>query len=245
MLAIFAQSADRPMLPAQLCDRQAQQVNPTLLQIRTGRVRRQNGQLTAYGKDARDGSILATALGLEGDEVGNVRVHGGPEKAIYAYAASNYILWAADHPQHAARLIPGGFGENLLIDGLDEHSACVGDRWRIGSALVEICQPRQPCATLARWFDDPRMVKEMVKNGRCGWYLRVLEEGRLQAGDALQLKHCPDNSWSIAKVATASYRSPPDRTELKELAATPGLASNWAAWAERTALSSKPTAKPL
>ncbi|WP_199553590.1 MOSC domain-containing protein [Sandaracinobacteroides hominis] len=219
--------------------------SPILLQIRTGRPRQIDGHRTAYGKDPREGAVLATTLGLDGDEVANTRVHGGPEKAVYAYPASNYPLWAADFPQHAARLVPGAFGENLLIDGLDESTALVGDRWRIGQALVEICQPRQPCATFARWFDDPRMVKAMVRNGRCGWYLRVLQQGSMQAGDQLQLEHRPQGAWSIARVAAASYRSPPDRSEMAGLAEAPGLATGWAAWAARTAQSEKPSAKPL
>jgi MOSC domain-containing protein YiiM len=177
--------------------------------------------------------------------VGNPRVHGGPEKAIYAYGAGVYAGWIADHPEHAARLVPGAFGENLLIDGLDEGNVCIGDRWRIGSALVEVCQPRQPCATLARWFGDPRMVKAMVKNGRSGWYLRVREEGLMAAGDALTLEHRPDGAWTLARVLEASYRSPPDQAELGALARAEGLASSWAAWAASMAEADKPRAKPI
>ena len=218
---------------------------PTLLQLRTGRARRIGTHVTAYGKDPREGPVRAHALGLEGDEVANTRVHGGPEKAVYAYPAANYPLWATDHPQHKARLIPGAFGENLLIEGLDEQSTHIGDRFRIGTALVEACQPRQPCATFARWFDDPRMVKAMVKTGRCGWYLRVLEEGLMAAGDDIILEHRPAGSLSTAQVAAASYRSPPDRAELAILSTAPGLASGWAAWAARTATAEKPGPKPL
>jgi MOSC domain-containing protein YiiM len=216
---------------------------PRLLQLRTGHARRVDGHFTAYGKTPRDGPVRAHALGLEGDEVANTRVHGGPEKAVYAYSAENYPRWVADHPHHGERLVPGGFGENLLIEGLDETSAHVGERWRIGTALVEICQPRQPCATLARWFDDPRMVKAMVGNGRSGWYLRVIEDGSLQAGDELVLEHRPEGAWSIARVLDVSYRNPPDPDELDALALAPGLALSWAAWAARTAKAAKPKPK--
>ncbi|TPE61208.1 MOSC domain-containing protein [Sandaracinobacter neustonicus] len=218
---------------------------PTLLQLRTGKARRIGEHVTAYGKDPREGPVSVHALGLDGDEVANTRVHGGPEKAVYAFGASSYLLWAAEHPRHTACLVPGAFGENLLIEGLDEQSAHVGDRLRIGTALVEICQPRQPCATLARWFDDPQMVKAMVRNGLCGWYLRVLEPGTLSAGDRVILEQRQPGSWSIAQVVKASYRSPADRAELAELAQIPGLASGWAAWAARTATSEKPGPKPL
>lgn len=217
---------------------------PRLLQIRTGRAVRVDKHVTAYGKQQRSEPVFAAALGLEGDEVANTRVHGGPEKAVYAYSADNYPLWAAEHPQHAERLVPGAFGENLLIEGLQENSACIGDRWRIGAALVEICQPRQPCATLARWFDDPKMVKAMVKNGRAGWYLRVVEEGLMQPGE-MQLEHRPDGAWTVVQVLEVSYRSPPDCAELIALSKVTGLASAWARWAGETARSERPRAKPV
>jgi MOSC domain-containing protein YiiM len=217
---------------------------PTLLQIRTGRVARIGQHRTAYGKQPATGPVHAGPLGLDGDEVGDTRVHGGPDKAVYAYAASNYARWQAEQPAHLARLVPGAFGENLLIDGLDEHSAHIGDRWRIGDALVEICQPRQPCATLARWFDDPKMVKAMVRNGLSGWYLRVVEAGEMRTG-AITLTHRPEGSWNLARVLEASYRSPPDRAELQALAAAPGLAASWAAWAARTATADQPAPKAL
>jgi MOSC domain-containing protein YiiM len=187
--------------------------------------------------------VCAHFLGLEGDEVADTRVHGGPEKAIYAYSHDNYAGWRADHPQHADRLVPGGFGENLVIEGLDEASVCIGDRWRIGTLLVEPCQPRQPCATLARWFDDPAMMKAMIRNGRSGWYLRVIEEGACAAGDALLLDHRPEGAWTIAEVLEVSYAKRPDREALLSLAAHPGLAVSWAAWAERQARAAEPKAK--
>ncbi len=218
---------------------------PRLLQLRTGRAARHGSHRTAYGKEPREGPVFAHTLGLEGDEVGNRRVHGGPEKAIYAYGAGAYAGWIADHPQHVGRLVPGAFGENLLIDGLDEASVCIGDLWLIGAALVEVCQPRQPCGTLSRWFDDPRMVKAMVKNGRSGWYLRVREEGEMRAGDRLVLAHRPAEAWTIAAVLAASYRSPPDRAELARLARAEGLATSWAAWATGMAEAKTLRAKPL
>jgi MOSC domain-containing protein YiiM len=218
---------------------------PKLLEVRTGHAQRVAGHVTAYGKSPRSGPVRAHAMGLEGDEVANTRVHGGPEKAVYAYGAGNYPLWSAEHPRHAARLVPGGFGENLLIEGLLEDSVCIGDRWRIGTALLEPCQPRQPCSTLARWFDDPQMVKAMVSNGRAGWYLRVIDDGAMRAGDSLTLEHRPEGAWTIADVLAASYRSPPDPAELERLSRAPGLAASWATWAARAAKAATPKPKPL
>lgn len=219
--------------------------SPRLLEVRTGRPALLAGQLTAYGKQRREGRVFMATLGLEGDAVANTRVHGGPEKAVYAYSHDQYAAWAASHPRHAERLVPGAFGENLVIAGLTEADVQTGDRWRIGEALVEVCQPRQPCNTLARWFEDPKMVKAMVQNGRCGWYLRVVEQGHVEAGDTPVLEHRPRFGWTIARVVEASYRRPPDRGEMIELAQAPGLASGWAEWAGRTALAEKPGPKPL
>lgn len=215
---------------------------PRLLQVRTGHARRIDGHLTAYGKERRAGPVAVHALGLAGDEVGNPRVHGGPEKAVYAYSAAAYARWRETHPHHEARLAEGAFGENLLVEGLDESTVCIGDRWRVGSVLLEPCQPRQPCSTLARWFDDPTMVKAMVENGLSGWYCRVIEEGALAAGDPLVLEQRPEGAWSIARVLAASY-TPASPAELEALSQAPGLASSWATWAARAARAPRP--KPL
>lgn len=213
-----------------------------LLEVRTGRRQQVDGHLTAYGKERREGPVMAQALGLDGDEVGNPRVHGGPDKAVYLYFAANYPLWRSDFPRHAARLVPGAFGENLLVEGLDEGSISIGDRWRIGGALLEPCQPRQPCSTLARWFGDPGMVKAMVGNGRAGVYARVLEPGPVAAGDPLRLEHRPEGAWSVARVLEVSYQ-PVSAADLLALSEVQGLAASWAAWAARAARSPQP--KPL
>lgn len=218
---------------------------PLLLEVRTGAARRIGGHVTAYAKAPRQGAVEVHELGLAGDEVGNPRVHGGPDKAVYAYGAGNYPLWVADHPEQAERLVPGAFGENLLVAGLDETSVCIGDCWRIGTALLSPCQPRQPCATLGRWFDDRHMVKAMVLNGRSGWYLRVLEPGTLEAGNRAVLEDRPAPDWSIARVLDVSYASRPDAEALDALARLPGLAAGWARWAARTARSPNPSPKPL
>lgn len=217
---------------------------PRLVDVRTGHARRIDGHVTAYAKQSRSGPVAVHPLGLEGDEVANTRVHGGPEKAVYAYAAGNYPLWIVDHPIHAERFAPGAFGENLLIEGLDETSVCIGDKWQIGSALMQPCQPRQPCATLARWFGDPAMVKAMVANGRSGWYLRVVEPGTIAAGDTLSLAHRPEGAWTIEAVLKASY-TPSGPDELRALSEAPGLAASWASWASRAAGAGPLVPKPL
>lgn len=218
---------------------------PILNQLRTGQPATRQGHRTAYGKHPRTGPVAADTLGLDGDAVANTRVHGGPDKAIYAYAATSYPRWIASHPHHQAILVPGAFGENLLVDGLDEASVCIGDQWQIGTAILSPCQPRQPCATMARWFGDPRMVKAMVENGMSGWYCRVATPGILAAGDALTLMARPNPDWTIARVLAASYNAQPDPAELTALAELSGLADSWAAWASRQAQVARPKPKLL
>ena len=128
-----------------------------------------------------------THLGLVGDAQADLHLHGGPDKAVYGYAASHYDDWLAAFPEHEPLLKPGGFGENLTIAGIDEHQICVGDVHRIGTAILQICQPRVPCYKLALRFVDNRMPRAMVRSGRAGWYYRVLEEGHLQVGDDLKV----------------------------------------------------------
>lgn len=218
---------------------------PTLSQIRTGRPAIHQGHRTAYGKQQRTGPVAVDTLGLDGDAVADTRVHGGPDKAVYAYSADNYPHWLASRPQHRATLVAGAFGENLLIAGQDESSVCIGDRWQIGTAILSPCQPRQPCATMARWFGDPRMVKAMVANGMSGWYCRVPQPGTLAAGDSLILRARPNPDWPIARVLSLSYHPRPDPAALDALADLPGLAAGWAAWAARQAAAANPEPKPL
>jgi len=218
---------------------------PSLIDIRTGRIATHAGHRTAYAKSSRAGPVAVHPLGLEGDAVADTRVHGGPWKAVYAYAVINYALWAADHPQHGERLVPGAFGENLLVDGLDESTVCIGDHMRIGSAILSPCQPRQPCATMARWFGDPHMVKAMVRNGRAGWYLAVIQPGTIRIGDTITLEQRHEDAFSIADVLAASYTASPSAETLRALAGQPGLAPGWAAWARQQAESGKPAPKPL
>lgn len=201
-----------------------------LVDLRVGRVGKVAGHPTAYGKHSVSGPLAAGRLGLDGDEQANRKVHGGPDKAIYAYAAGTLAAWRADHPQHAARLVAGAFGENLLIDGIDETDVCLGDRYRIGTAVVEVAQPRQPCATLGRWFADTKMADALVRTGRSGWYLRVIAPGVMAPGDGVELVDRTAPRWTIAAVLAASYRRPPDHAELTALMAEPRLAAAWHRW---------------
>jgi MOSC domain-containing protein YiiM len=145
------------------------------------------GVPSAFIKHRVEGAVRIGFEGLETDVQADRRVHGGPDKAVYGYAASHYAAWTADFPELAERFVPGGFGENLTIDGVDEADLCVGDVHGIGSVRLQVCQPRQPCFKLAMRFGNTRLPKAMVRNGRSGWYYRVLTPGTLEAGDAVFL----------------------------------------------------------
>lgn len=149
------------------------------------------GIASAFVKRAVVGPARVGKLGLEADAQADRRVHGGPEKAVYAYATAHYARWTMDFPELAARFLPGSFGENLTIEGLTEADLCVGDVHAIGSVRLQVCQPRQPCFKLALNFENSRLPKAMVRSGRSGWYYRVLTPGLLQAGDAVELVERP------------------------------------------------------
>ena len=198
-----------------------------LLSIQTGKVAPLGRLkvLSGFVKHAVAGSVAVGPLGLAGDEQADLSVHGGPEKAVYAYAAAHYPAWAEDFPRHRERLHSGAFGENLTIAGMTEADICVGDVHAIGSAVLQVCQPRQPCFKFAEHFEDSRMPKAMVRNGRAGWYYRVLEPGTIAAGDEVALVERPNPEFGFARlVAIVSHRdATPD--EFAALAAMEGVAS--------------------
>jgi MOSC domain-containing protein YiiM len=139
---------------------------------------------TGIFKESVDGPVRIHRLGVEGDRVADLSVHGGEWKAVYAYAWEHYEWWAGQLPH--ADLKPGAFGENLTISGLDEEDVAVGDVLRVGTALLVAVQPRQPCFKLGLKFDDLRMVKRFLNSERWGIYFRVAEEGVVERGDSVE-----------------------------------------------------------
>ncbi|HEY9055845.1 MAG TPA: MOSC domain-containing protein [Aurantimonas sp.] len=172
--------------------------------------------------------------GLVGDEQGNKKNHGGPEKAIHHYPFDHYAAWRADAPALAPRLAAvGAFGENISTSGMTETDVCIGDVYRLGTALVQISQGRQPCWRLNERFGDPEMAKRVQESGRTGWYYRVLEEGRVVVGDTISLLDRPAESWTLARIIRLLYRDTLNAVDLEELAALPQLAEGWRALARR------------
>jgi MOSC domain-containing protein YiiM len=207
----------------------------TITQLRTGRAKRlgDTGHLSAIDKQPTTKPVFAGPEGLEGDEQADRRHHGGLDKALHAYPVTHYKAWATELPHRAARFVPGGFGENLVIDGITEQNLCLGDHFQVGQALVALSQSRQPCWKLNLRFDVPDMARRVQVSGRTGWYFRILRSGHIQAGDRLQLTHRPNPDWTLARVAQLLYHSTNDHAELAAFAQLHGLPDNWRRLAER------------
>ena len=142
--------------------------------------------------------IRMCALNLEGDRQADLSVHGGRDKAVYAYPSEHYPYWEKELP--GVELPWGSFGENLTTSGLIESSVCIGDRFTIGTAEVVVTQPRLPCFKLNLKFDRDDMVKRFLASHRTGFYLRVLREGEVGAGDEIVPVHRDENCVSILEI---------------------------------------------
>jgi MOSC domain-containing protein YiiM len=157
-------------------------------------------ELSAIAKAPRLDTVIVKPLGLEGDEQADTVHHGGVDMAIHHYPRDHYAWWADKMPDQPLLGAAGAFGENISTTGLDEHTACIGDRYRLGTALVEISQGRKPCWKPAHRLGRPALVAEIVKSCRSGWYYRVIEPGAVAVGDALTLEHRPHPEWTVARV---------------------------------------------
>jgi MOSC domain-containing protein YiiM len=183
---------------------------------------------TGIWKRPVEGPVAVRGVNIEGDDQGDRSAHGGPDKAVYAYAREDIDWWE----QELDRELPNGvFGENLTLSGLDPASALVGERWRIGSALLEVSEPRFPCWKLGVRFGDPRMLKRFAAARRTGTYLRIAEEGSLQAGDTVEVVSRPGHDLSIAAFTHAFLE---DRSQLSRLL-IPEVSEVWRDWVREKA----------
>lgn len=176
-----------------------------LLSVNVGRpatigTRRGRPVASAIGKRPVAGRVRVAGVNVAGDEQADRLVHGGPDKAVYAYAREDADWWAGELGREIA---DGMFGENLTTGGVDCTNAVIGERWRVGSAVLEVCQPRVPCYKLGLRFEDPQMLKRFAQASRPGAYLRIAEEGELGAGDAIELLDRPAHGVTIRDVADA------------------------------------------
>lgn len=185
----------------------------------TGTARPFNGaELSAITKRPREGRVQVLAEGLAPDEQADRRVHGGPEMALHLYPLDHHAWWRERIGDHPALDEPGGFGSNLAVTGLTEEMVHIGDRFRCGSALIEVSQPRQPCWKIEHRFERKGMVAAIIETGRCGWYFRVIETGEVAAGDPLERIALGASDWSVARVFRALVAGKATQAELAELA---------------------------
>ncbi len=168
----------------------------------------------------------------EGDQVGADRqadytVHGGRDKAVYAYADEDYRWWASELGRETG---PGLFGENLTTAGIDLSAAEVGSRWRVGSAVLEVSEPRIPCSKLAYKMEDPTFVKRFANADRPGAYLRIVEAGEVGSGDAIEVLYEPRNGVTMTLFARAALG---DRSLIPKVLEAKALAPETRAWGEQ------------
>lgn len=204
--------------------------------VLTGKARAFRGdEASAIAKAPVTGALRVGFLGIDGDEQADLTVHGGVDKAIHHYPRDHYDWWADELGSHALLDAPGAFGENISTEGLVESEACVGDRYRLGSALVEISQGRQPCWKLGHRFGVATVPATVVTTRRSGWYYRVIEEGAVAGGDTLELVERPLPEWSVERVFALLIGGGGKREPeaLRALAAMDALATTWRARAEK------------
>lgn len=203
--------------------------------VLVGRVQSFGDSTSAIAKTAVLDSRSIGFLGIDGDNQADLSVHGGPGKAIHHYPRDHYRFWADELGALDLLKDAGAFGENISTTGLTEGDVCIGDRYRMGTALVEISQGRQPCWKQGHRLSDPRVVSTMVRTARCGWYYRIIEEGLVEAGDTLTLLSRPQPDWTVERVIGLLIGGAGKREleSVATLAAMEVLAPNWRARAQK------------
>ncbi|MFG1921581.1 MOSC domain-containing protein [Cryptosporangium sp. NPDC048952] len=172
---------------------------------------------TGIDKRPVDARVRAVGVGLESDVIVDTKNHGGYDQAVYAYAREDAEWWERELDRE---LTAGAFGENLTTRGVDCTGAVIGERWRVGSTLLEVSRPRIPCRTFAGFWDVPNLVKRFTQRGVPGAYLRIIEEGDLGAGDPIEIEHRPRHNVTIGEVFRALTG---DRSLAKRILEAPEL----------------------
>lgn len=202
-----------------------------VLSVNVGRAREfeYNGRpaKSAIWKAPVVGRVAARGVNLEGDDQADRKAHGGYDKAVYAYAAEDLRWWEQELGQS---LQFGGFGENLTTEGIEVNDALIGERWAIGTTILEVSEPRVPCWRLGVRMDDEMFPRRFTEALRPGTYLRIIAEGDLGAGDEIRAIYKPDHDLTIRDVFRIYTR---DRDEVERLVTIPQLSESWREWAER------------
>src|SRR5205823_5987076 len=182
---------------------------------------------SGYAKSPIRGCVRVRRENLDGDGQADLRHHGGPDMAVLAYPQEHYARWRdelrwPDVPY-------GAFGENFTVAGVTEGDACLGDAWRAGSALLQISQPRKPCRNISRFWRRPDLLRVVERTGRYGFYLRVLEEGVVEAGQEFRLVERPHPEWTVRRATEARRAVARSPAEARALLQLPVLGDDWRA----------------
>jgi MOSC domain-containing protein YiiM len=193
---------------------------------------------SAIWKTPVSGRVEARGVNLAGDDQADREAHGGPDKAVYAYAAEDLRWWERELGRS---LTHGQLGENLTTEGVAVNDAVVGERWRIGSAVLEVSEPRIPCWRLGVRMDDRRFPRRFTQALRPGAYLRIVAEGAVGAGDDIELVERPERGITIREVLRIFAF---DRDDVARLLTAPRLSESWRSWARHLLDRQSPMSPP-
>ncbi len=218
---------------------------PTVLQLAVGKPQTLGSEdaidpmdrlwTTGFFKQPVAGPVALRRLGFDGDGQADLVHHGGPNKAVLCYAEAHYPVWREEFQANPApgqgidlqNFGWGGFGENLTMRGLCEETVCLGDVYQVGTARVEVSQPRRPCWKLGRRWRMKELTALTVSTGRTGWYVRVLQEGEVAAGQEMTLLERPWEGWPVARLHRLYYHDRHNLSDAAFLADCPVLSETW------------------
>ncbi len=205
----------------------------TVRAVLTGRVKPLGSRFASgIDKQQRLGPVRVDIEGLDGDEQGDRRAHGGPDKAVHLYSHEHYARWIDELGALPVLGTPGAFGENLHVEGLLEGDVCLADTIRVGTAVLQVSQARQPCWKLNHRFGVADMARRVQLRSRTGWYCRVLLPGELRAGDPIELLERPYPEWPLDRLLRLLYRSDSSDADLAPALRLP-LVPSWRRLLER------------
>ncbi len=180
---------------------------------------------TAVWKTPVQGRRVARRLNIDGDGQGDLSGHGGEHRAVFVYQIDSYAYWQAQLGR--SDFTYGQFGENFTVDGLPDGEVCIGDRYRIGSAVFEVTQPRVTCYRVGIRMNEPRMAALLVSHGRPGFYFRVIEEGKVEAGDEIVQVAAGPERMTVAEVNALLYTPGHSKSQLERAVRIPALSAGW------------------
>ncbi|WP_318457245.1 MOSC domain-containing protein [Photobacterium leiognathi] len=187
----------------------------SLDELRLGKVKSLYDSNTAIDKHTVDTCDLS-ALGLAGDEQAE-SFHGGEDRAVLQYDFEHYADLAEQFPESTAYFVKGGFGENFVATGMNEHNMCIGDIVKVGSVVLQVTQPRQPCFKLNSRFSEPTLSRYVQDNFKTGWFYRVLQTGTMNVGDTIEVTERLHPEWTVAKVQHYLYVDTENKTAMQQL----------------------------